>query len=134
MKKIGCLVALSLLLFTCRKSENSRGVPPGFAGIYMGIFHRTGMDTVQVSISFLDDNTFRGSGGRANYPAICRGQYALSGNSLMIGDQCNWTADFDWSLIFNGNYTIDFTGQNGIRIWRTSAGITDEYVLGKLAR
>jgi len=57
-----------------------------------------------------------------NFPAVCSGTYAMSGDKITFTNECMWTADFDWSLVLNGewNYTfrgetITFTHSNGDR-------------------
>lgn len=125
------LLSVALLL-ACNKNKDSPAYE--LSGRYRGTFNRTGMDTVQVSIFFKEANAYEGTGGALNYPSICSGSFQYNGNSLVVGDGCAWTANFDWSLIFDGNYTIDFTGENSVRIWRTNGAVTDEYRLNRITR
>ena len=97
-------------------------------GTYTGNFHRTGMDTVAVSITFTDNN-FIGYSSRPKYPGICRGSWDVTGSTVSFVDSCTWTADFDWTLILSGNYNISVENNNRIKIWRMSGAVKDEYEL-----
>jgi hypothetical protein len=135
MKQLLCGLILVVLIAACKKNNNNNNTTTGdIYGRYTGTFSRTGMDTVPVTLFFKNDNTFEGTGGAANYPAICSGHFQKSSNTLMVSDTCVWTANFDWSLIFAGNYSISFSGTNAVRVWRTNGAITDEYLLRKLIR
>jgi hypothetical protein len=133
MKIILAWLGMAVLLVACDKSEDT---PPGmgeFSGTFVGTFSRTGMDTAAVTIEF-GDNKFSGQSVQSKYPAICRGSFALHENTITFTDSCVWTADFDWTLILNGNYNISFPAENDVRIWRTSGAVTDEYLVRKLTR
>lgn len=136
MKRILCFLAFGLILFACNKNDNNdnSGEDNRLAGRYRGTFSRSGMDTVDVSFFFRENNTYEGTGGPMNYPAICNGTFQRNGNDLAVNDLCPWTANFDWTLIFDGNYTIDFTGENKVRIWRASGAVIDEYRLNRIVR
>jgi len=134
MRQLLTLFGFILILFACKKSNNTNPAANELNGRYRGTFSRSGMDTVQVSFNFKTGLTFDGTGGALNYPAICGGSFQYGNNSLVVNDTCAWTANFDWTLIFDGNYTINFTGENSVRIWRTNAGITDEYLLTRITR
>lgn len=135
MRQVFFLIAAVLVISACKKSD-SNGIADdnSIYGRYTGTFYRTGMDTVQVQLGLLSDNSFEGSSDRALYPAICSGDFTFDGNVLSVNDTCTWLANFDWSLIFDGNYNVSFSGQNTVRLWRTSGAVTDEYLLRKLVR
>jgi hypothetical protein len=133
MMRILCAVSLIVFLVACKKS-NSDSPANELYGKYRGTFNRTGMDTAQVNIHFIDASRFEGTGGPLNYPSICGGSYQQSGNSLVVNDTCAWTANFDWTLIFDGDYNINFTGENSVRIWKTNGAVTDEYLLNRITR
>ena len=132
MKQVFVLLLLTCVLFACKK--NGTEEYSELYGHYRGTFNRTGMDTAQVSIFFKNDGGFEGTGGPLNYPSICGGRFLQTGNSIAVDDTCAWTANFDWTLIFDGNYNINFTGENSVRIWRTNGAITDEYLLNRITR
>lgn len=135
MRQVLCLLGIALVLCACDKaSNNDDSADTEIYGRYKGTFNRSGMDTVQVEFFFKEDKTYEGSGGQLNYPAICRGTYLQTGNMLTVNDICAWTANFDWTLIFDGNYSVSSIGANSVRIWRTSGAVTDEYLLNKITR
>ncbi len=122
-------IIMALGLVACEKSASDDQV---LSGRYLGIFSRTGMDTSQVSL-FFDLNHFEGFSSNNYYPAICAGNFELSAGQISFADTCAWTANFDWSLILSGDYNIQFT-DGIVRIWKTSGGITDEYLLRQPTR
>ena len=130
-RMITFLIALSVL-FACKKSDDSDkgAIPP--PGMYIGTFHRTGMDTSVVTLT-LDGNRYNGQSDFKLYPAICHGSYEYYDNTIHFTDSCSWTANFDWTLILNGPYS--FTNNNNeLRFSRTNGNITDEYILRKAPR
>ncbi len=130
MKKIG-IAALALSVFwACSKPASENIV---LKDRYIGYFNRTGMDTVWVSLLFTG-NRFEGNSERAKYPAICGGSFSLQGNKIIFTDTCAWTADFDWSLVLNGVYTIEALPEQKFRIWRSNGNIVDEYWLSRPIR
>jgi hypothetical protein len=133
MKQLVAALLIASLLFSCKKNESDNPVYE-LLGRYRGTFNRTGVDTSQVSIYFKDNHTFEGTGGPVNYPAVCSGSFLQNGNSLAVNDTCAWTANFDWSLIFDGNYNLSFTSENAVRIWRSNGTLTDEYILNRITR
>ena len=126
------IIVLSLLVAACKKDSDD-SLPSDFDGMYSGTFHRTGMDTTDVTLTF-SQNSFEGQSSRAKYPAICHGSFDVEEDFISFVDSCSWTADFDWSLILNGSYSLSFKPDNTIRIWRTNCTITDEYLLRKRSR
>jgi hypothetical protein len=90
------------------------------------------MDTTRVSLLFTD-NRFEGSSDIMNYPAICGGTFIVQDNMINFADSCTWTANFDWTLILKGQYTIEKNG-GAVKIWRTNGAIKDEYILAKVIR
>jgi hypothetical protein len=136
MRQVIFLLGMVLIISACEKNNNDNNPPEdnSIYGRYTGTFYRTGMDTTSVQLGLLSTNKFEGSGARPLYPAICGGTFTFDGNTLSVNDTCSWTANFDWTLIFDGNYSVSFTGENQVRIWRTSGSVTDEYILNKLVR
>ena len=132
MKILSFTLLFLLLLQSCDK-ENESAPAEVLNGTYTGNFHRTGMDTVGISITFTD-NKFTGYSARQKYPAICQGSWETSGSTITFTDSCNWTADFDWTLILNGNYNFSVQADNKIRIWRLTGAIKDEYLIWRPVR
>lgn len=131
MKTILCIAVTLFALASCQKNDTGDNSRNKLSGRYAGIFSRTGMDTVAVTISFKENGSFEGSGEISTYPALCKGHFREEDNKLMVDDSCTWTANFDWSLIFDGNYILERKNDRTIRIWRTTGTANDEYVLEK---
>jgi hypothetical protein len=126
---ITCLLALSVF-FACRKDDDDDMTLA--EGMYIGTFTRTGMDTASVSLT-LTGNQFNGQSDMAKYPGICHGSYAINDNTISFSDSCAWTANFDWSLILNGAYSLS-RNNNTLKFSRTNGNITDEYNLSRIVR
>lgn len=124
MKRFLWFIVVFAFTVGCEKSDN---LSNSLEGNYLGIFNRTGMDTVPVSL-FFDANRFEGSNSRTYYPAVCMGSFELDNSTIRFVDSCSWTANFDWSLILSGVYNIHFS-DGTVRIWKTHGNITDEYLL-----
>ena len=127
---ITALIAITLLL-ACNKNDDNDDMTLS-EGMYIGTFHRTGMDTSVVTLT-LDGNKFNGQSDRKLYPAICSGTYEYYENTIRFTDSCTWTANFDWTLILNGPYSVT-RKNNELRFSRTVGNIIDEYVLTKTPR
>ena len=130
-RMITCLIVL-FVLFACKKNDDNDKAAILPEGMYIGTFHRTGMDTSVVTLT-LDGNKYNGFSDYKLYPAICHGSYEYYDNTIRFTDSCSWTANFDWTLILNGPYTLT-RNNNELRFSRTNANITDEYVLRKAPR
>jgi hypothetical protein len=123
------------ILGACEKDSNNNdnGINE-LMGRYSGTFTRTGMDTANVDFFFKDNNTFEGSSDTDKYPAICSGSFEINSSSIFVNDTCTWTANFDWTLIFDGTYSISFGENNAVRIWRNNGAVMDEYRLVRYSR
>ena len=99
-------------------------------GTYEGIFFRTSpgaaYETSDVTLSF-EGNAFEGSSNIAKYPAICHGTFTLTGNEIDFNNLCVWTAEFDWSYILYGKFTITSEGDEIIMTRNYGNGIVDTY-------
>ena len=136
MKATVLCLGLCLALTACEKDssdESNNGINE-LIGRYTGTFARTGMDSTIVNFYFKEDGSFEGSSETPYYPAICSGTFERDGNILTINDTCTWTANFDWTLIFDGTYSISLGENQTARIWRTNGAITDEYLLRRFSR
>jgi hypothetical protein len=99
------LIFLALAGSGCEKpAKNTENITKG---VYYGTFQRNNAGNrglvSNISISFFDGKWI-GESDMQHYPAICHGTYETKGNKLIIANECAWTADFDWSLIFSGEY------------------------------
>lgn len=133
MKSMIILAHLIILLFaTCNKTIESTNVIPD--GVYEGTFTRTSPHaryaSAKVSIEF-KNGSFSGTSDVANYPAICSGTFKTSAQTITVENECMFTANFDWSLIFKGTYEYKFT-DGELTISKKSANdVADYYNLKK---
>lgn len=125
------LVLSSIVLFSCQKDDKENDTL-SLDGSYAGTFHRTGMDSATVQIDF-ENNRFEGFSERPHYPAICAGTFSMEGSSIVFSDTCSWTADFDWTLILNGKFALDVSG-DVLKLTKTNNALIDEYTLRRIVR
>ena len=132
MRKVLGFVILLWWITSCNKNNVNPQLLPG---TYTGTFHRTG-DTsapAHVQISFYEDS-FSGTSDRAFfYPAICHGTYKVFGDSIAVQNLCVFTADFNWSFIFNGHFAFSMKGDSiyFTRNYGDFAYLPDVYALKK---
>ena len=86
------------------------------SGTFTGTFVRwLGKEgpVADVKITF-SGNEFNGSSDSLNYPSICSGTFNTTSNpdSIHFVNQCDFPANFDWSLILNGSYKLIQTGDS----------------------
>jgi hypothetical protein len=116
---------VGLVACTKNKSDNFT------EGDYTGTFQRitlSGSGPVSHVTLHLKNNSFSGTSDNARYPGICVGSWSLGERTLHFADGCAWTADFDWTLILDGDFTYEAHG-NQLKLWRTFQGHTDVYEL-----
>jgi hypothetical protein len=109
------------MLFSCDSDENVS--QPTFDGTYIGIFERNQVIS-NVTIN-LGNGIFSGTSETEKFPAICNGNYAISGNLIQFGNDCAWTADFDWSLILTDSWNYTFENST----LTLTNGLGDKYIL-----
>lgn len=98
--------------------NDSTNEPSELEGQYTGTFNRNGTIT-NVTLN-LDSDAFTGTSEVEKFPGICAGNYNQETDSITFINACNWTAEFDWTLILgekwgytlNGN-TLILTKANG---------------------
>jgi hypothetical protein len=115
----------------CGKTVENRKI---LNGKYRGTFQRTqgigNKEIANVSITF-SGNTYSGTSDKPRYPAICNGTYTTNDKQINFTNGCAWTADFDWTLILNNEYSLQMKGDS-VEIKREYAGqMTDIYKLKK---
>ncbi|HYF66529.1 MAG TPA: hypothetical protein VD884_00270 [Ohtaekwangia sp.] len=121
---------LVVTMMSCDNSDTMKVV--SLHGTYEGVFFRTTNgsrdQTSYVTVTF-DENKFEGSGSIVKYPAICNGTYTLAGNEVEFVNLCVWTADFDWSFILSGKFTITKNGNEIILTRQINNDVRDTYKL-----
>jgi hypothetical protein len=133
MKTVILLTIVSLFAVSCNKSDVTTN--PFVTGNYAGTFEsEKGIakgSAANVSLSFAAAN-FSGASDSTKYPAICNGYFSVTADTINFQNQCVWTADFDWSLILNGKYSLKAFGDS-LEIKRVYPGqMTDVYRLKKI--
>jgi hypothetical protein len=128
------LLLLTLMAGMVVVSCSKKGTAHEFGdGTYKGTFqrlHNGNGDISNVTITFSAKN-WQGQSDVGRYPALCNGSYTMNGEIIHFANACMWTADFDWTLILNGDYKFSSKG-NSIEIWRYAAnGDKDVYKLTK---
>ena len=94
-------------------------------GEYTGTFLRNG-NSSNVELT-LKDQEFSGVSETVKFPAICKGEYRISGNTITFVNECPWTAEFDWTLILSDTWNYNFV--NNTLTLQNAIG--DKYILTK---
>ncbi|TRZ43532.1 hypothetical protein [Robertkochia solimangrovi] len=123
--KTKILRLLGILLFLVACNNDDQNSQSELNGTYTGIFERNG-NTSEVVLTFTNE-TFKGQSELEKFPALCNGTYKISGNTVTFVNGCPWTAEFDWSLILNDEWTYDL---NESMLHLTKAN-GDKYMLTK---
>jgi hypothetical protein len=79
------------------------------SGTYTGTFvRRLGKEGASASVKItFTGMTFNGNSDSLNYPSICNGSFQTFGSdSIRFINQCDFPANFDWTLILNGSYKL----------------------------
>lgn len=103
---------LNLLLFTiaaftfssCAKKDSKISV---LNGAYPGTFYYHSPSAAisgQVTVTF-SENKYASASNSNRIPAAGNGSYQILNQQIQFTDTNVRTADFDWGLILNGNYT-----------------------------
>ncbi len=133
---MNALLKICLLLLvisntnSCSEKDLDGSIP---AGDYTGTFSVNYADgstySGPVTVSFSSDNTYTSSGNEDRYPAGGNGSYSIRRGQFSFEDKNLWTANFDWGLILNGEYTYSFTNDK-LTLTKTKDGSsTYTYVL-----
>ena len=116
-------VTLLFVLISCNKNDSEIAIPQITNGNYIGIFERNGVNSnVQLN---LNSGTFNGQSTTQKFPALCNGTYSITGNTINFEDKCVWTAEFDWTLILNGQWNYVMSG-NILTLTKANG---DKYIL-----
>jgi hypothetical protein len=116
MKKI-CLLLCSLFFAACNSTDPSPN-PSIRPGTYEGIFSITyfvGTDSAsivqsQTIFTFNDTGRYTCDGDVRYTPPTGGGEYHVIDDSLLLKDLVPHTTEFDWSLILNGTFSIEQSG------------------------
>jgi len=98
------LIGILITLFSCNNDDNQDQL--NINGQYIGTFERNGNTSI-VELNF-NDRIYTGESNTEKFPAICRGSYSVSKNTITIINGCPWTTNFDSTLIFSGEWEFSF--------------------------
>ena len=123
------IIMIGVVMASCSKSKHNTAV-----GTYKGTFQRqvNGAGAIApVTITFFDQ-AWQGQSGVDKYPALCRGNQSITGDNINFDNACVWTAEFDWSIILQGDYKLTSNDGEHMEFSRDYAnGTKDIYKLTK---
>lgn len=102
-------IILSLIvLFTFASCDKNSSSGSEIEGTYKGTFQRQILGAGEVSnvTIIFKDGQYEGESSKPLYPALCKGNYSISKGVGRFENKCFWTANFDWTLILNGEYKV----------------------------
>jgi hypothetical protein len=124
------LILLITTIFITSCDEETNGLTV-IEGIYEGTFIRSSPTAYfppsQVTLTF-SNGQFQGESEKTKYPAICSGTYDVKGNNIDFTNTCVWTAEFDWTLILSGEFSIGLANDE-LTLQKKNGSIWDLYQL-----
>ncbi|MEQ8470305.1 MAG: hypothetical protein RIC35_03930 [Marinoscillum sp.] len=128
MKRITFLFVLGLTLACSDETPELTSIEEGtYEGTFTRSSDRQRNQSANVILTF-EDGAFTGASDQQKFPAICRGSYEVNTSGILFSDSCIWTADFDWSLILSGQFSIAKDRDNLI-LTKSREDIIDIYQL-----
>ena len=129
MRKWLFVPVLLTALLACSKAEFEEKIEGNYTGIFQRISPTGFYPQRQVSVN-LKNNSFSGQSDNARQPAICHGNWDAGYRTIHFDNRCVWTADFDWTLILDGEFKYELNGTH-LRMWKTVGAVTDTYELDR---
>jgi hypothetical protein len=129
MKTFGVLLVCLAPLVSCHDDHN--GVPK-LEGRFEGTFYRVSAGVKEITSDVMlefNGDSFEGSSSIVKYPAIGRGNISLAGSRINFTNVSPWTAEFDWSLILQGEFKITSSGEEITMVKFHGKDSYDVYVL-----
>lgn len=129
MKNTGFLCFILLLFGGCHNSEEDVFIEKSdYTGTFLRIIPDA--DAVESPVTLqLSNGFFTGQADSLHYPAICEGTYTVEGSQITFSNGCLWTADFDWSFILSGTFTVEENPNETLLIQELSNGEYNIYRL-----
>lgn len=122
-------ILLLITLISCNKSDRDTSTPTD--GTYEGTFkryHQEGSQTANVRLTFTG-SSWSGASNINKYPALGSGAFTVAEAGIKFNNKTVWTADFDWTLILDGDY-IEMRDGDSLRITKSYGnGWVDVYRL-----
>ena len=134
MRNYILLFALIVAAFTsCDKNKEKNAFDAHYKGTFVRTTSTPSEDPVIANVTLdFTETSFSGNSDVNDYPAICSGTFTISQTKINVANKCYFTANFDWTLIFKGEYQYEQNGEQ-LRIWRSySNGTMDVYQLEKV--
>jgi len=104
------MIVLPLVFLACSDMALN---PPEMEGSFEGTFtisHSTGLvETGSVTFTFID-NRYTCTPNTAFLPPSGSGTFVVEGNIICLADTVLHTAEFDWTLILTGEFSMLFDG------------------------
>jgi len=113
----------------CSKEKFEKEIEGNYSGTFQRVAPTGLYPQQQVSLN-LKDNSYSGQSGNARQPAICHGNWKAGYRTITFDNGCAWTADFDWTLILDGEFKYELKGTH-LKMWKTIGDVTDTYELDK---
>ena len=104
-------VIISFAFSGCSKNDPEIAA---LTGTYSGTFYYHSPSTSSsnpVAVTF-SGNSYASTSNSNRIPAGGSGYFQVSNQQVQFKDINIWTADFDWGLILNGNYTSQIKGDS----------------------
>ena len=127
------VVSIFCLIFVCCAiSCSDKTSEASLEGNYVGTFYRVSNNvqgnTSTVTLT-LSNGRYDGTSTVSKYPAVCSGTYIETSEGVSFTNSCMWTAEFDWTLILNGQFKITRTDSELILVKEYNDANKDYYVL-----
>ncbi|AXT18430.1 hypothetical protein D7030_07745 [Flavobacteriaceae bacterium AU392] len=104
------LFLLGFLIFTgCSNDDDNslESIPNGdFAGTFTVEYSNGDVFSNPVTVSFNSNNSYSSSNSMDYFPAGGSGTYEMTNSTIEFSDINFWTANFDWNLILNEEYSF----------------------------
>lgn len=122
-----------LALASCKKDKKDHHSLSGtFKGTFERVEHARNTGPAPVTLTF-NGNQYTGESTVLYYPAVCQGTYSIVENKGTFRNTCFWTANFDATLILDGEYDVTIKGDS-VYIMRSYSGIVPAFDTYKLKK
>lgn len=103
------LMVWSFFMNSCKKNK----LPVNnLSGVYTGTFQRSILNKISNVTLTLSSDNFEGQSEYIHYPDVCNGTFSIVKDTVLFTNGCFYTADFDWSYILSGKYSISTFGDS----------------------
>lgn len=111
LKKIIWVSFLFFLITGCKESETDVFIENGiYSGTFTLINENGKIESGKVTFTFFD-NKYSCVPEKIYYPPVGGGKFSINGNKIKLTDTSVHTAEFDWTLILDGEFFISYEGK-----------------------